>query len=182
MAHLSDALDYYALILEAQKKGCRQVILTSDIMIKIAEAFLTTESATITDIAFFVEDDNLQKEIAKLIELMRQNSAYWGALKDKLKFLSEDDSIDIKKISLQGKEYPDTAEIFRKRLFHRANHGDSLWLHERYFVGNKQKHKYGFSINRIALTPEFIRSVDSYYFWQCRYYGESKSDFASARG
>lgn len=72
-------------------------------MIKIAEAFLTTESATITDIAFFVEDDNLQKEIAKLIELMHQNSAYWGALKDKLKFLSEDDSIDIKKISLQGK-------------------------------------------------------------------------------
>ena len=34
---------------------------------------------------------------------LRQNSAYWGALKDKLKFLSEDDSIDIKKISLQGK-------------------------------------------------------------------------------
>jgi hypothetical protein len=99
----SSSGDYYALILEAQKKGCRQVILTSDIMIKIAEAFLTTESATITDIAFFVEDDNLQKEIAKLIELMRQNSAYWGALKDKLKFLSEDDSIDIKKISLQGK-------------------------------------------------------------------------------
>ena len=78
----SSSGDYYALILEAQKKGCRQVILTSDIMIKIAEAFLTTESATITDIAFFVEDDNLQKEIAKLIELMRQNSAYWGALKD----------------------------------------------------------------------------------------------------
>lgn len=99
----SSSGDYYALILEAQKKGCRQVILTSDIMIKIAEAFLTTESATITDIAFFVEDDNLQKEIAKLIELMRQNSAYWSALKDKLKFLSEDDSIDIKKISLQGK-------------------------------------------------------------------------------
>lgn len=99
----SSSGDYYALILEAQKKGCRQVILTSDIMIKIAEAFLTTESATITDIAFFVEDDNLQKEIAKLIELMHQNSAYWGALKDKLKFLSEDDSIDIKKISLQGK-------------------------------------------------------------------------------
>ena len=83
----SSSGDYYALILEAQKKGCRQVILTSDIMIKIAEAFLTTESATITDIAFFVEDDNLQKEIAKLIELMHQNSAYWGALKDKLKFL-----------------------------------------------------------------------------------------------
>lgn len=104
----SSSGDYYALILEAQKKGCRQVILTSDIMIKIAEVFLTTESATITDIAFFVEDDNLQKEIAKLIELMRQNSAYWGALKDKLKFLSEDDSIDIKKSVYKGKMMVDS--------------------------------------------------------------------------
>lgn len=102
MKYDSASGDYYALVLEAQKNGCRQVILTSDIMIKIAEFFLTTESVAITEIAFFVEDNDLQEDIKQLIELLPQNAVYWSALKDKIKFLSEYDSIDIKRISFRG--------------------------------------------------------------------------------
>lgn len=55
--------DYYTFIKEAQEKNCRQVIITSDIMIQLAEFLLTEGNSTITSISFFVEDADLQDEI-----------------------------------------------------------------------------------------------------------------------
>lgn len=91
--------EYYSLIKRAQENNCRQVIITSDIMIRLAEYLLTSEKATITNISFFVDDEELQQEIDKILKSLQNNSAYWGILKTKLDFLSKHDSIDIKEMS-----------------------------------------------------------------------------------
>ena len=95
--------DYYELIKEAQKKNCRQVIITSDIMIQLAEFLLTEENSTITSISFFVEDVDLQDEIDQIVCCLSNNPAYWGTLKTRLNFLRKYDSIDIKEIRFRGK-------------------------------------------------------------------------------
>lgn len=95
--------DYYTFIKEAQEQNCRQVIITSDIMIRLAEFLLTKENATITGISFFAEDADLQQEMNQIISCLSRNSAYWGILKTKLDFLSKYDSIGIKEIRFRGK-------------------------------------------------------------------------------
>lgn len=79
--------DYYEFIKEAQGKNCRQVIITSDIMIQLAEFLLTEGNSTITSISFFVEDADLQDEIDQIVSCLSNNPAYWGVLKTRLDFL-----------------------------------------------------------------------------------------------
>ena len=94
--------DYYQLIREEQKRNFRQSIVTSDIMISIAEHFLISEKSFITAIDFLVDDDELKEEIDSLLKAMKKNPAYWAILKKRLEFLSKDDSVDIKKIEMQS--------------------------------------------------------------------------------
>lgn len=94
--------EYYSLIKSAQENNCRQVIITSDIMIGLAEYLLTMEKATITNISFFVDDEELQQEIDRILKSLQNNPAYWGTLKTKLDFLSKHDSIDIKEMSFHN--------------------------------------------------------------------------------
>src|SRR5699024_7457089 len=95
--------DYYEFIKEAQGKNCRQVIITSDIMIQLSEFLLTEGNSTITSISFFVEDADLQDEIDQIVSCLSNNPAYWGVLKTRLDFLRKFDSIDIKEICFRGK-------------------------------------------------------------------------------
>ena len=96
--------DYYALIRDAQKQGLRQSIITSDIMIAIAEHFLIHRKIAITAIDFLVDDDDLQSEITPILNLLKSDSLYWALLKEKLEFLSKNDSIDIKKIEFRNSD------------------------------------------------------------------------------
>lgn len=93
--------DYYTLIREAQTKGYSQSIITSDIMIKLIEHFITEHKSIVTSIEFFVNDSDLELEIKALLNKMCKNSAYWGVLKNKLEFLTSTISIDIKKIDIK---------------------------------------------------------------------------------
>ena len=104
--------EYYSLIKKAQENNFRQVIITSDIMIGLAEYLLTSQNSTITSISFFVDDEELQQEIDRTIKSLQNNLAYWGALKTKLDFLSKYDSIDIKEMDFNNREQRYLAKIF----------------------------------------------------------------------
>lgn len=96
--------DYYSLIRDARSKGLHQCIITSDIMLTIAEQLIGEGQYIITTIDFLVEDEELQLEIFPIINELKRNPAKWIELRHKLEFLSKNDSIDIKRISFKSSD------------------------------------------------------------------------------
>ena len=93
--------NYYAFIQEMLQQGYHQCIVTSDIMIKIIEHYILSGSAEVTSIEFMTEEDTLEEDITKTLKLMKKNSGYWNILRQKLSFLSENDSIEMKRVSFR---------------------------------------------------------------------------------
>lgn len=93
--------DYYAMIQKAVNACKQQCIFTSSVMISIIQELLLNHKASVTEIEFLEDDDELNHEIACLLKKMKDNAAYWEVLKERLDFLSRYDSIDIKRVSLR---------------------------------------------------------------------------------
>ena len=93
--------NYYGFVQEVLKQGYNQCIVTSDLMIKIMEHFLLNYKVKTLSIEFMNEDDELTQEIDSILELMKENAVYWEILKSKLSFLSENDSIEMKKVEFK---------------------------------------------------------------------------------
>ena len=96
--------DYYSMVNKLVDKGYQQCIFTSPIMISCIEHFLFHHSAQLLDIEFLVKDDSLKEEVHALIEKMSYNGIYWSKLKSKLEFLSNDESVDIKRVQIRCNE------------------------------------------------------------------------------
>ncbi len=93
--------NYYAFIQDILQQGYHQCIITSDIMIKIIEHYMLSENVEVTSIEFMTEEDELECDIVQILESMKKNRAYWDILRKKISFLSENDSIEIKKVSFR---------------------------------------------------------------------------------
>lgn len=93
--------NYYAFIQSMLQQGYHQCIVTSDIMIKIIEYYILSGNAEVTSIEFMIEEDELEYDIVKTLEAMKKNPGYWEILRKKLAFLSENDSIEIKRASFR---------------------------------------------------------------------------------
>ena len=93
--------NYYAFIQDKQNEGYNQCIVTSDIMIEIMQYFLLNDCVEISSIIFMVDDEELDSEIQSILVSMKQNTGYWEILKCKLSFLSQNDSIEIKKVNFR---------------------------------------------------------------------------------
>lgn len=93
--------NYYAFIQEMLQQGYHQCIVTSDIMIKIIEHYILSGTVEVTSIEFMIEEDDLEGDIAALLKLMKKNQGYWDVLKQKLSFLSENDSIEMKRVNFR---------------------------------------------------------------------------------
>lgn len=48
-----------------------------------------------------IEESELDEEIKTIIKKMKSNLLYWNVLKDKLSFLSQNDSIEIKSVNFK---------------------------------------------------------------------------------
>lgn len=96
--------NYYAFIQNMLQKGYHQCIVTSDIMIKILEQYILCGNIQVTSIEFMIDDEELNEETKYLLKLMENNSAYWQKLKEKLSFLSQNDSIEMKKVNFRSLE------------------------------------------------------------------------------
>ena len=93
--------NYYAFIQDKQSDGYNQCIVTSDIMIHILQHFILNGGVEVTSIEFMVEDEDLETEMHSILEHMKQNSGYWEILKQKISFLSQNDSIELKRVSFR---------------------------------------------------------------------------------
>lgn len=93
--------DYYASVMSVIEQGYCQSIFTSSVMLSLIEHFLLTQNASIVNIEFLEDDEELDMEIKNTLRMMKNNGAYWGVLKEKLAFLSRYDSVDIKRVEMK---------------------------------------------------------------------------------
>lgn len=108
---------YYSLVKREQQNGHNQVIITSNIMLRISELLLTKYAFDITGIEFMVEGEDFEDEIRSLILALKGNKAYWASLKEKLQFLQKEDSIEIKKISFKSSQSGELLDVFVNGIF-----------------------------------------------------------------
>lgn len=95
--------EYYNFIKRQGNLGLKQVIITSEIMIKLMEHYIISRKFDIYKIDFIVEDKTLNDEINIYLSKIKEDRAILGHLLNHLKFLAYEDSIDIKSITLQGR-------------------------------------------------------------------------------
>lgn len=95
--------EYYTFVKKHCDEGFRQIIITSEIMIELVKHYFINRNFRISNIEFMIDDDSLTSEIRTIIEKLNIDRAYLGQLIDKLKFLIEESSIDLKKIEMKGK-------------------------------------------------------------------------------
>lgn len=108
---------YYSLVQREQQIGHSQVIITSNIMLRISEMLLTKYAFDIAGIEFMVEGEDFEDEIHTLILALKDNKAYWASLKEKLQFLQKEDSVEIKKISFKSSQSGELLDVFVNGIF-----------------------------------------------------------------
>lgn len=106
------SIDNYAFLRNCHDQGYKQVIISSEIMIQLIREACLGKGYKITKIEFVEEDAELEEEIQVILQLMGENSAYFSDLVDKLKFLAERSSIDIKRVYIKGSYTQDYSEFY----------------------------------------------------------------------
>lgn len=97
-----DNAEYYTFLRNCRDEGYRQVIITSEIMIEIIRQACLEKGYRVYKIEFVEEDLDLENEINVILRAMEKNPAYLSELLEKLKFLSEKSSIDLKRIYIKS--------------------------------------------------------------------------------
>ncbi len=94
--------DYYDFLRKCREKGYRQIIVTAEIMINIIKYACLDKNCRINKIEFIEEDDALDYEVNVILQAMAQNPAYLNELIEKIRFLEEKSSIDLKRIYVRS--------------------------------------------------------------------------------
>lgn len=97
-----DNVEYYTFLRKCRNEGYKQVIITTEIMVQIIRYACLEKSQIVYKIEFVEEDSELESEINAILQTMAKKPAYLTILLDKLNFLSESSSIDIKRIYVKG--------------------------------------------------------------------------------
>lgn len=104
--------DYYDFLRKYREKGYKQIIVTAEIMIDIIKYACLNKNCRINKIEFIEEDDALDYEVNVILQLMAQNPAYLNELIEKIKFLEEKSSIDLKRIYVRSLHEEGGASFF----------------------------------------------------------------------
>ena len=105
------AVDYYAFLKESRAKGYRQVIVTSEVMLDFITFIYSEKQQKVYKIELMEEDDELETEIKELLRKVDDNPYTISLLIEKMRFLAEKSSIDIKRVYIKG-NYQDGAENY----------------------------------------------------------------------
>lgn len=92
--------DYYGYVKHYHQFGYHQLILTSDLILDLVSYYFLEKHLSISKIEFLEDDLNLNNRIQSLIESCKSDRAYFAELIKELNFISEESSIDIKRVSL----------------------------------------------------------------------------------
>lgn len=96
--------NYYEFVKKQRDADFKQVIITSEMMIKIIEKYFLERKFKIKNVEFMIEDKILEKEVNEILEILKFDRGNFVLLLNKLMFLIEETSIDIKKIELNSSE------------------------------------------------------------------------------
>lgn len=96
-------MEYYAFLKQYYNEGYRQIIITSEIMIEIIKHFVLEKGISVYNIEFMEDDSDLVEEIESLIDRFLEDKVFFVRLLEKLNFLAEKSSIDIKRVFFKGR-------------------------------------------------------------------------------
>lgn len=96
--------NYFNFIKEQHNRGLIQVIITSELMLKILEKYFIERKFKINKIKFAEEDSVLIKEIEIILENVSKDREYFFLLLKKLECIANNSSIDIEEIELLSTE------------------------------------------------------------------------------
>lgn len=98
-----DNMEYYTFLKKCHNDGYRQVIITSEIMVKLIKDFVLKKELSVYNIEFIEEDNDLKDEISELLIEVHNDKSFFSELIEKLNFLSEKSSIDIQRVYFKGR-------------------------------------------------------------------------------
>lgn len=96
--------EYYTFVRKQREAGYRQVIITSEMMIKLMKKYFLERKFRIASVEFMIEDGALENQVHDILKKLNGDRGYFNLLIDKLTFLVEETSIDIKKVEFKRRE------------------------------------------------------------------------------
>ena len=96
-------VEYCTYLRNMFSDGYKEIAITSEIMLNIIKTMCATKGYSIYEIEFDEEDEELNQEVDTLIKKVSSNPEYLTVLMDMLKSMSEEMSVNIKRIYMKGK-------------------------------------------------------------------------------
>lgn len=103
-----DNTDYYAFLRKCRNDGYHQVIITAEVMIQIIRYACLDKGYKVYKIEFIEDDVELESDISSILQRINNNPGYLSDLLEKLKFLAEKSSIDLKRIYIKEEYISDS--------------------------------------------------------------------------
>lgn len=95
-------IDYYSFVKKNCSLGYNQIIITSEIMLELIKYYFLSRKFKIENIEFIEEDQELSDEMDYILNQLLIDRGYLSVLIEKLEFISDNSSIDIKRIQLSS--------------------------------------------------------------------------------
>lgn len=137
----SNQCDYYKFVQEYSRNGYFQVVMTSSIMLEILKKYFIERKFNIVNVEFMEEDRDLIEDISAILKEIRSDRGNFLTLVEKLKFLNESTSVEIKKIELSN---------YREKI------GTYLYL--------QVNGIYGIDSNNYDIEENYIKSIVEEHF------------------
>lgn len=98
-----DNRDYYLFTKECIDSGFHQISLTAEIMLGFITSISATENIVIEKIELMEEDSEENNEINELVEASRSNRGVFVEILNRLQYLEDESSIEIKRVYFKEK-------------------------------------------------------------------------------
>lgn len=98
--YLKGEIPYYTFIKKQKQENFKQLIVSSELMLKIIDRTLATGGHILKVTLSEKNDDAFQEEIDNLIEKLRIDKKYLSVLKQELGWVIGDQSIDISEVKI----------------------------------------------------------------------------------
>ncbi len=95
--------EYYEFVKKYHLDGFHQVILNSEVILKLTSYYFLNRGMSISEVLFLEDDETLSSRIDGLISKCSFERGYFTKILEELKFVHEESAIDIKRISLINK-------------------------------------------------------------------------------
>lgn len=107
-----ESQDYYSFIKKCISDNLHQISLTAEIMLGYIAIISRVESIAIEKIELMEDDSEENEELNNLIELSRTNRGLFVDLLNRLRYLEDESSIEIKRVYFKEKTNNQKSELF----------------------------------------------------------------------